>query len=193
MGSPTEAADMQAAAAAALLAIASGLVAADGVDHGDHGAQHGTVLASEPLAAQPVDNSNYYNYNTDTFAPTGSDGFYDPYASNFLTQEQDRTDGGVIGGLSIGVLLTVFLAALLGSIVAPALTAAVTSTDSGDGVIVARIGTTVSDLPNLDVQNVLPEIVLKDVEEEDVEETARALKAGFNFVQNMVSPRVRRS
>merc|ERR1712107_122169 len=84
MGSPTEAADMQAAAAAALLAIASGLVAADGVDHGDHGAQHGTVLASEPLAAQPVDNSNYYNYNTDTFAPTGSDGFYDPYASNFL-------------------------------------------------------------------------------------------------------------
>ena len=103
-----------------------GLVAADGVDHGDHGAQHGTVLASEPLAAQPVDNSNYYNYNTDTFAPTGSDGFYDPYASNFLTQEQDRTDGGVIGGLTIGVLLTVFLAALLGSIVAPALTAAVT-------------------------------------------------------------------
>merc|ERR1711936_855768 len=108
-GGPTEAADMQAAAAAALLAIASGLVAADGVDHGDHGAQHGTVLASEPLAAQPVDNSNYYNYNTDTFAPTGSDGFYDPYASNFLTQEQDRTDGGVIGGLTIGVLLTVFL------------------------------------------------------------------------------------
>ena len=101
-------------------------MAADGVDHGDHGAQHGTVLASEPLAAQPVDNSNYYNYNTDTFAPTGSDGFYDPYASNFLTQEQDRTDGGVIGGLTIGVLLTVFLAALLGSIVAPALTAAVT-------------------------------------------------------------------
>merc|ERR1712004_559815 len=177
MGSPTEAADMQAAAAAALLAIASGLVAADGVDHGDHGAQHGTVLASEPLAAQPVDNSNYYNYNTDTFAPTGSDGFYDPYASNFLTQEQDRTDGGVIGGL-----LTVFLAALLGSIVAPALTAAVT-----------RIGTTVSDLSDLDVKGVLPEIVLKDVEEEDVEETARALKAGFNFVQNMVSPRVRRS
>merc|ERR1712141_402112 len=182
MGSPTEAADMQAAAAAALLAIASGLVAADGVDHGDHGAQHGTVLASEPLAAQPVDNSNYHGYNTDTFAPTGSDGFYDPYASNFLTQEQDRTDGGVIGGLTIGVLLTVFLAALLGSIVAPALTAAVT-----------RIGTTVSDLPNLDVQGVLPELVLKDVEEEDVEETARALKAGFNFVQNMVSPRVRRS
>ena len=100
------------------------------------------------------------------------------------------------------------------------------STDSGDGVIVARIGTTVSDLPNLDVQGVLPELVLKDVEEgemspqkdylgllipksfrnewiseinqtrliaEDVEETARALKAGFNFVQNMVSPRVRRS
>merc|ERR1711899_542741 len=109
MGSPTEAADMQAAAAAALLAIASGLVAADGVDHGDHGAQHGTVLASEPLAAQPVDNSNYYNYKTDTFAPTGSDGFYDPYASNFLTQEQDRTDGGVIGGLTIGVLLPLFL------------------------------------------------------------------------------------
>merc|ERR1712038_1569825 len=120
MGSPTEAADMQAAAAAALLAIASGLVAADGVDHGDHGAQHGTVLASEPLAAQPVDNSNYYNYNTDTFAATGSDGFYDPYASNFLTQEQDRTDGGGIGGLTIGVLLTVFLASLLGSIVARA-------------------------------------------------------------------------
>merc|ERR1712029_1113998 len=111
------------------------------------------------------DNSNYYNYNTDTFAPTGSDGFYDPYASNFLTQEQDRTDGGVIGGLTIGVLLTVFLAALLGSIVAPALTAAVT-----------RIGTTVSDLSDIDVK-----------------ETARALKAGFNFVQNMVSPRVRRS
>merc|ERR1712088_75148 len=177
MGSPTEAADMQAAATAALLAIASGLVAADGVDHGDHGAQHGTVLASEPLAAQPVDNSNYYNYNTDTFAPTGSDGFYDPYASNFLTQEQDRTDGGVIGGL-----LTVLLAALLGSIVAPALTAAVT-----------RIGTTVSDLSDIDVKGVLPELVLKDVEEEDVEETARALKADFNFVQNMVSPRVRRS
>ena len=41
------------------------------------------------------------------------------------------------------------------------------STDSGDGVIVARIGTTVSDLPNLDVQGVLPELVLKDVEEGD--------------------------
>ena len=100
------------------------------------------------------------------------------------------------------------------------------STDSGDGVIVARIGTTVSEIPNLDVKGVLPELVLKDVEEgeispqkdylgslipksfrnewileinqtcliaEDVEETARALKAGFNFVQNMVSPRVRRS
>ena len=39
------------------------------------------------------------------------------------------------------------------------------STDSGDGVIVARIGTTVSEIPNLDVKGVLPEIVLKDVEE----------------------------
>ena len=39
------------------------------------------------------------------------------------------------------------------------------STDSGDGVIVARIGTTVADIPNLDVKGVLPEIVLKDVEE----------------------------
>ena len=39
------------------------------------------------------------------------------------------------------------------------------STDSGDGVIVARIGTTVSDLSDLDVKGVLPEIVLKDVEE----------------------------
>ena len=36
------------------------------------------------------------------------------------------------------------------------------STDSGDGVIVARIGTTVSEIPNLDVKGVLPEIVLKD-------------------------------
>merc|ERR1712212_232237 len=181
MGSPTEAADMQATAAAAVLFLA-GLVSADGGDHGDHGAQHGTVLA-EPLAAQP-DTSNYYNQQayTDTFAPSGSEGFYDPYASNFLTQEQDRTDTGLLGGLTIGVLLTVFLAALLGSIVAPALTAAVT-----------RIGTTVSDLSDLDVKGVLPELVLKDVEEEDVEETARALKAGFNFVQNMVSPRVRRS
>ena len=103
-----------------------GLVSADGVDHGDHAAQHGTVLA-EPLAAQP-DTSNYYSQQayTDTFAPTGGDGFYDPYASNFLTQEQDRTDTGLLGGLTIGVLVTVFLAALLGSIVAPALTAAVT-------------------------------------------------------------------
>ena len=103
-----------------------GLVSADGGDHGDHGAQHGTVLA-EPLAAQP-DTSNYYSQQayTDTFAPTGSEGFYDPYASNFLTQEQDRTDTGLLGGLTIGVLVTVFLAALLGSIVAPALTAAVT-------------------------------------------------------------------
>merc|ERR1712012_783387 len=171
MGSPTEAADMQAAAAAALLAIASGLVAADGVDHGDHGAQHGTVLASEPLAAQPVDNSNYYNYNTDTFAPTGSDGFYDPYASNFLTQEQDRTDTGVLGGLTIGVLVTVFLAALLGSIVAPALTAAVTRGTE----LVSKVQ--------------LPEITLKDVESEDdmdTEDTARALKAGLSFVQNLV-------
>ena len=39
------------------------------------------------------------------------------------------------------------------------------STDSGDGVIVTRIGTTVSDLSDLDVKGVLPEIVLKDVEE----------------------------
>ena len=39
------------------------------------------------------------------------------------------------------------------------------STDSGDGVIVARIGTTVSEIPNLDVKGVLPELVLKDVEE----------------------------
>ena len=103
-----------------------GLVSADGGDHGDHAAQHGTVLA-EPLAAQP-DTSNYYSQQayTDTFAPTGGDGFYDPYASNFLTQEQDRTDTGLLGGLTIGVLVTVFLAALLGSIVAPALTAAVT-------------------------------------------------------------------
>ena len=106
-----------------------GLVSADGGEHGDHGAQHaqhGTVLA-EPLAAQP-DTSNYYSQQayTDTFAPTGSEGFYDPYASNFLTQEQDRTDAGLLGGLTIGVLITVFLAALLGSIVAPALTAAVT-------------------------------------------------------------------
>ena len=101
-------------------------MSADGGDHGDHGAQHGTVLA-EPLAAQP-DTSNYYSQQayTDTFAPTGSEGFYDPYASNFLTQEQDRTDTGLLGGLTIGVLVTVFLAALLGSIVAPALTAAVT-------------------------------------------------------------------
>ena len=103
-----------------------GLVSADGGDHGDHAAHdHGTVLA-EPLAAQP-DTSNYYSQQayTDTFAPT-AEGFYDPYASNFLTQEQDRTDTGLLGGLTIGVLVTVFLAALLGSIVAPALTAAVT-------------------------------------------------------------------
>ena len=39
------------------------------------------------------------------------------------------------------------------------------STDSGDGVIVARIGTTVSDLSDIDVKGVLPELVLKDVEE----------------------------
>merc|ERR1711971_579014 len=174
MGSPTEAADMQAAAAAVLLL--AGLVSADGVDHGDHAAQHGTVLA-EPLAAQP-DTSNYYSQQayTDTFAPTGGDGFYDPYASNFLTQEQDRTDTGLLGGLTIGVLVTVFLAAFLGSIVAPALTAAVTrATD---------LASTVE----------LPQITLKDVEsEEDVVETARALKAGLSFVQNLVNPRVKRS
>merc|ERR1711971_118687 len=112
---------------------------------------------------------------TDTFAPT-AEGFYDPYASNFLTQEQDRTDTGLLGGLTIGVLVTVFLAALLGSIVAPALTAAVTrATD---------LASTVE----------LPQITLKDVEsEEDVVETARALKAGLSFVQNLVNPRVKRS
>merc|ERR1711997_1222115 len=185
MGSPTEAADMQATAAAAVLFLA-GLVSADGGDHGDHAAQHGTVLA-EPLAAQP-DTSNYYSQQayTDTFAPTGTDGFYDPYASNFLTQEQDRTDTGLLGGLTIGVLITVFLAALLGSIVAPVLTGAVTSTDSGDGVIVARATELASTVQ-------LPEITLKDVESEDVEETARALQAGLSFVQNLVSPRVKRS
>merc|ERR1712037_270749 len=174
MGSPTEAADMQAAAAAVLFLVA-GLVSADGGEHGDHGAQHGTVLA-EPLAAQP-DTSNYYSQQayTDTFAPTGTDGFYDPYASNFLTQEQDRTDTGLLGGLTIGVLITVFLAALLGSIVAPALTAAVTRG--------TELASTVQ----------LPEITLKDVESEDVEETARALQAGLSFVQNLVSPRVKRS
>merc|ERR1712037_3116 len=175
MGSPTEAADMQAAAAAVLFLVA-GLVSADGGEHGDHAAQHGTVLA-EPLAAQP-DTSNYYSQQayTDTFAPTGTDGFYDPYASNFLTQEQDRTDTGLLGGLTIGVLVTVFLAALLGSIVAPALTAAVTrATELASNVE-------------------LPQITLKDVEsEEDMEETARALQAGLSFVQNMVNPRVKRS
>merc|ERR1712018_228878 len=190
MGSPTVDADMQAAAAAVLFLVA-GLVSADGGDHGDRAAHdHGTVLA-EPLAAQP-DTSNYYSQQayTDTFAPT-AEGFYDPYASNFLTQEQDRTDTGVLGGLTIGVLATVFLAALLGSIVAPALTAAVTSTtDSGDGVIVARRGT------ELVSKVQLPEITLKDVESEDdmdTEDTARALKAGLSFVQNLVSPRVKRS
>ena len=112
------------------VALALLAAAADGAptarNHGAQHAQHGTVLA-EPLAAQP-DTSNYYSQQayTDTFAPTGSEGFYDPYASNFLTQEQDRTDAGLLGGLTIGVLITVFLAALLGSIVAPALTAAVT-------------------------------------------------------------------
>merc|ERR1712212_708346 len=173
MGSPTEAADMQAAAAAVLLL--AGLVSADGGDHGDHAAQHGTVLA-EPLAAQP-DTSNYYSQQayTDTFAPSGSEGFYDPYASNFLTQEQDRTDTGLLGGLTIGVLVTVFLAALLGSIVAPALTAAVTRGTE----LVSKVQ--------------LPEITLKDVESEDMEETARALQAGLSFVQNLVSPRVKRS
>merc|ERR1712110_1083061 len=184
MGSPTEAADMQAAAAAVLFLLA-GLVSADGGEHGDHGTQHGTVLA-EPLAAQP-DTNNYYSQQayTDTFAPSG-EGFYDPYASNFLTQEQDRTDTGLLGGLTIGVLITVFLAALLGSIVAPVLTGAVTSTDSGDGVIVARATELASTVQ-------LPEITLKDVESEDVEETARALQAGLSFVQNLVSPRVKRS
>merc|ERR1711936_1421112 len=156
MGSPTVDADMQAAAAAVLFLIA-GLVSADGGDHGDRAAHdHGTVLA-EPLAAQP-DTSNYYSQQayTDTFAPT-AEGFYDPYASNFLTQEQDRTDTGLLGGLTIGVLVTVFLAALLGSIVAPALTAAVTrATELASNVQ-------------------LPEITLKDVESEDMEETARAL------------------
>merc|ERR1711990_1401056 len=176
MGSPTEAADMQATAAAAVLFLA-GLVSADGGDHGDHGAQHGTVLA-EPLAAQP-DTSNYYSQQayTDTFAPSGTEGFYDPYASNFLTQEQDRTDTGLLGGLTIGVLITVFLAALLGSIVAPALTAAVTRGTE----LVSKVQ--------------LPEITLKDVESEDMEEdaTARAFQAGLSFVQNLVSPRVKRS
>ena len=42
------------------------------------------------------------------------------------------------------------------------------STDSGDGVIVARIGTTVSDLSDIDVKGVLPELVLKDVEEGEI-------------------------
>ena len=103
-----------------------GLVSAEGVDHGDHG----TVLA-EPLAAQP-DTNNYYSQQayTDTFTPSG-EGYYDPYASNFLTQEQDRTDTGLLGGLTIGVLITVFLAALLGSIVAPVLTGAVTRYEKG--------------------------------------------------------------
>merc|ERR1712088_408694 len=176
MGSPTEAADMQAAATAVLFLVA-GRVSADGGEHGDHGAQHGTVLA-EPLAAQP-DTSNYYSQQayTDTFAPTGTDGFYDPYASTFLTQEQDRTDTGLLGGLTIGVLITVFLAALLGSIVAPALTAAVTRGTE----LVSKVQ--------------LPEITLKDVESEDMEEddTARAFQAGLSFVQNLVSPRVKRS
>jgi len=164
----------KATVAAAVLFLA-GLVSADGGDHGDHGAQHGTVLA-EPLAAQP-DTSNYYSQQayTDTFAPTGSEGFYDPYASNFLTQEQDRTDAGLLGGLGIGVIVTVFLAALLGSIVAPALTAAVTrATELASNVQ-------------------LPEITLKDIESEDMEETARALQAGLSFVQDLVSPRVKRS
>merc|ERR1712228_166781 len=164
-----QASNMQAATAAAVLLLA-GLVSAEGVDHGDHG----TVLA-EPLAAQP-DTNNYYSQQayTDTFTPSG-EGYYDPYASNFLTQEQDRTDTGLLGGLTIGVLITVFLAALLGSIVAPVLTGAVTRA--------TELASTVQ----------LPEITLKDVESEDVEEAARALQAGLSFVQNLVSPRVKRS
>ena len=46
--------------------------------------------AAEPLQQQQlVDNSAYYNQQQypDTFAPTG-EGYYDPYAQNFLTQEQ---------------------------------------------------------------------------------------------------------
>ena len=84
---------------------------------------------AEPVAQQPAafDAAAYYQqYPADGSSyPTTGTGFYDPYAvvDASLTQEQDRQDVGILGGLTVGVIITVFLAALLGSIVAPALTA----------------------------------------------------------------------
>ena len=66
-----------------------GLVHGDGGEHGEHGGHHEVHQAAPEPSQQLVDNSAYYSQQQypDTFAPTG-EGYYDPYAQNFLTQEQ---------------------------------------------------------------------------------------------------------
>ena len=117
----------------------AGAVLGDGADHGEHhGEHHGTAQVHsglvEPVAQQPAAaafdaNAYYQQYPADVNTYPSASGFYDPYATvdASLTQEQDRQDVGILGGLTIGVVITVFLAALLGSIVAPALTAGLTT------------------------------------------------------------------
>merc|ERR1712013_618010 len=76
-------------------------------------------FSSIPTSDSPSSSSSFYN--SDPYA--GYD--YDAGYTSLLQGEEDRQDVGVLGGISLAVLVTVFLAALLGALVAPALTAGV--------------------------------------------------------------------
>merc|ERR1719318_2240789 len=153
---------MHVAHPALALTLLAGLVHGDGGEHGEHGGHHEVHQAAPEPSQQLVDNSAYYSQQQ----------YPDPFAQNFLTQEQDRTDVGLLSGITVGMLITVFLAALLGSLVAPALTAAVTRTAG----LAAGVPDIVKDIE-------LPTLKLKDQEEEEGEEegTRRALEAGWSL------------
>merc|ERR1719347_2501139 len=112
------------------LFVAAGSVLCDTSSHPEAGVQHSTLV--EPLVSQQTNvvDTQYYTqypgeqqYQGEQFPTTGS-GYYD-YST--LGQElTDRTDGTILGGLTIGVILTIFLAAMLGALVAPIITGAVT-------------------------------------------------------------------
>merc|ERR1711962_1495969 len=167
------------------LFVLAGSVLCDTSSHPEPGVQHSTLV--EPLVSQQsnVVDTQYYSqypeqqYQGEQFPPTGS-GYYD-YST--LGQElTDRTDGTILGGLTIGVLLTIFLAAMLGAMVAPIITGAVTRVS--DAIPVPEIT-----IPEINFKGV--EAVDEETEEED-EEPSRALKEGLNLVKRMVSPRVKR-
>merc|ERR1719481_588515 len=168
------------------LFLVAGCVLCDTSSHPETGVQHSSLV--EPLVSQQTNvvDAQYYTqypgeqqYQGEQFPTTGS-GYYD-YST--LGQElTDRTDGTILGGLTIGVILTIFLAAMLGAMVAPIITGAVTRVS--DAIPVPEIT-----IPEINFKGV--DAVDEETEEED-EETSRALKEGLNLVKRMVSPRVKR-